>query len=72
MHRTHPIRRIKLQGKYRARQTSYNGLREVPWLNLSGLWLERAGFKAGDQIEIRVTNHQLVITNCTSHGTEND
>ena len=72
MHRTHPIRRIKLQGQYRPRQTSYTGLQEVPWLNISGRWLERAGFKAGDQIEIRVTNHQLVITNGTSHGTEND
>lgn len=66
------IRRVKLQGKSRPRQTSCTGLQEVPWLNLSGFWLERAGFKAGDQIEIKVTNYQLVITNCTPHGTEND
>lgn len=66
------IRQLKLQRKYQPRQTERSGSKEVPWLNLSGLWLERAGFKAGDRVEIRVMNHQLVIPNCTSHGTEND
>ena len=66
------IRQLKLQRKYQPRQKERNGSKEVPWLNLSGLWLERAGFRTGDRVEIRVTNHQLVITNCTSHGTEND
>ena len=72
MAQTTMIRRIKLQGKYRPRQTAYTGLQEVPWLNVSGLWLEAAGFKAGDRVEITVTANTLVITNCTSHGIEND
>lgn len=66
------IRRIKLQGKSRPCQASCTGLKEVPWLNISGRWLEAAGFKTGDRVEIQVTNHQLVITNGSTHGTEND
>jgi len=62
------IRQIKLQGKYQPRQTAWNGTREVPWLNVSGLWLEQAGFKAGDRVEITVTENTLVITNCTGNG----
>ena len=67
---TGATRRIKLQGKYQPRQNSWNGNQEVPWLNVSGLWLEAAGFKAGDRVEITVSENTLVITNCTSHGTQ--
>ena len=57
-------RKVKLHSKYRdlaaGRWPSY---RQVPWLNVSGVWLERAGFHAGDQVEITVTKNQLVIKN---------
>jgi len=34
---------------------------QVPWLNLSGLWLEKAGFGIGDTISISVNKEKLVI-----------
>jgi toxic protein SymE len=62
-------RKVKLHSKYRdlaaGRWPSY---RQVPWLNVSGVWLERAGFKAGDAIEITVAENQLVIKNCSANG----
>jgi toxic protein SymE len=64
------IRQVKLQGKYQPRQTNWNGSIEVPWLNVSGLWLEQAGFKAGDRVEITVSENTLVITNCASNGNQ--
>lgn len=44
-------------------QLHYRWLREkqVPWLNLSGIWLANAGFVIGQKIEIRVENKQLTI-----------
>lgn len=62
-------RQVKLHSKYR--QSKGGWLREgkeVPWLNVSGLWLEEAGFKIGDQVEITVENNTLIITNQQSHG----
>ncbi len=34
---------------------------DVPWLNLSGLWLAEAGFDIGDQLNISVTKDTLII-----------
>ena len=38
------------------------GWKSVPWLNLSGIWLEKAGFDIGDSITIAVTPNKIVIT----------
>lgn len=58
-------RRARLHGKYREGKiiwgSNYNSGRYVPWLNVNGLWLEHAGFKIGDRIEIDVKNNQLLI-----------
>ena len=35
---------------------------EVPWLNLSGQWLTKAGFNIGDEISIIVKHNYLRIT----------
>jgi len=53
------IKRIKLHYKSRLNTQRLN--RDVPWLNVSGLWLERAGFAAGRQVEIVVENRKLTI-----------
>lgn len=60
-------RLIRLCGKYRDLCTT-SVVQEVPWLNVSGLWLERAGFKTGDQVEITIDNNQLIIKNCGTNG----
>jgi toxic protein SymE len=34
----------------------------VPWIRLSGLWLEQVGFKAQQRVRIQVRKGKLVIT----------
>lgn len=69
------IRRAKLH--YRTRRTDGgwgipDKYRIIPWLNISGLWLEEAGFKVGDAIEIRVEQNTLTIKNCAIDGNKRD
>lgn len=50
-------KQIKLQPKYR----ELSGRQKiVPWLNISGVWLEELGFKAGDMVRI-VTRERLLV-----------
>jgi hypothetical protein len=35
--------------------------KKVPWINLSGFWLSKAGFEIGDNITISVTKETLLI-----------
>ena len=49
---------IKLQPKHRALSW---GSKIVPWLSVSGVWLEQNGFKAGDTVIITIENNQLII-----------
>jgi HSP20-like domain of unknown function (DUF1813). len=52
------IKQAKLHSKYRHR---INLPSQVPWLNVNGLWLERAGFGIGQSIEIEVSDRRLII-----------
>lgn len=56
-------RQVKVYGKYQRRSGHWNGGRDYPWLNMSGVWLEEAGFKVGDQLQIHIENNKLIITN---------
>ncbi|TWF39567.1 type I toxin-antitoxin system toxin SymE [Chitinophaga polysaccharea] len=49
--------RIHARGGERA-----DGRKTVPWLNLSGIWLEKAGFDIGDGISISVAPNSITIT----------
>jgi toxic protein SymE len=49
---------VKLQPKHR--QLAW-GCKTVPWLTLSGIWLEENGFKVGQQVEITVKQNELII-----------
>jgi hypothetical protein len=51
-------KQVKLQPKTRYLAFSQ---KNVPWLNVSGIWLEQAGFKVGGQVEITVEQNQLII-----------
>ena len=55
------IKRARLQGKYYTPTYRSRVGRNLPWLNLSGLWLERAGFGAGQKVEISIEDKQLTI-----------
>jgi toxic protein SymE len=59
---------VKLQSKYRANASAWQEAKEVPWLTISGVWLEQAGFKAGQQVEIKIERNQLIITSSIPHG----
>lgn len=63
------IRYGNLHYKHRALKSGFGESRykTLPWLNVCGLWLEQAGFKAGDPVEILVEPNTLTIKNC-SHG----
>ncbi|MBO9154081.1 SymE family type I addiction module toxin [Chitinophaga sp. GCM10012297] len=62
------IRTGKIHGRHQQVAGHYNGGRDVAWLNVSGLWLEQAGFKVGDGIVIEVQDGQLVIKKQRAHG----
>ncbi|MGO4294391.1 SymE family type I addiction module toxin [Chitinophaga sp. RAB17] len=51
-------RKAKLHYKSAPRVYEY---KKVPWINLSGLWLEKAGFDIGDSITISVNEGALTI-----------
>lgn len=52
-------RKVKLQPKHR--QLSWGNQKVVPELRVNGIWLEQHGFKAGGQVEITVSQNELII-----------
>jgi toxic protein SymE len=54
-------RKIKLQPKIRRTTGYFSKTTQVPWLNISGNWLEQAGFNIGSNVEITVEQNQLII-----------
>lgn len=63
-------RQVKLYAKYRESKKGWRhgAGKEVPRVNVSGEWLEQAGFKVGDQVRIAIEQNTLIITNRLSHG----
>jgi toxic protein SymE len=70
MAKQNSTRTVKLHSKYRAltRSWNYSPGKTVPWLNVSGLWLEHAGFNIGDAVEITVEEKTLIIKNIAADG----
>ena len=54
-------RRARFHGKSRSLQRNWPTGKYVPWLNVNGVWLEQAGFRVGDAVEITVENNMLTI-----------
>lgn len=52
-------KQVKLQPKHR--QLSWGNQKVVPELRVNGIWLEQHGFKAGGQVEITVSQNELII-----------
>jgi toxic protein SymE len=55
----HKAKQVKLQPKYRS--LTY-GQKTVPELKLSGVWLEKLGFRPGEKVNIAIKENQLIIT----------
>jgi hypothetical protein len=51
-------KQIKLQPKHRELS---RGHKTVPWLSVSGVWLEELGFKVGDTVKIIIREKLLII-----------
>ncbi len=52
-------KQVTLQPKYR--ELAYSR-KMVPELKVSGVWLEAAGFRAGEKVSISVSEDKLIIT----------
>lgn len=52
-------KKVKLQPRYRA--LAWGNQKTVPWLTISGVWLEQHGFKAGATVSITIEKNQLII-----------
>ncbi|MBV7533909.1 SymE family type I addiction module toxin [Chitinophaga sp. sic0106] len=65
---TKKVRRGKLHGRYQELRNHWNHGRNVPWLNVRGVWLEKAGFYVGDPIEIVIENGMLIIKKVAADG----
>jgi hypothetical protein len=55
-------KKVKMQSMYRPCVKRFNGYKQVPWLTISGVWLEQVGFSIGCIVEIITSQNQLIIT----------
>ncbi|MEO0556381.1 MAG: SymE family type I addiction module toxin [Bacteroidota bacterium] len=53
------VKTLKIYTKHRARRWDYT---TVPEIRLEGRWLEKLGFKEGDQVHIEQQHNKLTIT----------
>jgi hypothetical protein len=54
-------KKVKMQYLHRPSAKSWNGYRRVPFLRISGNWLEQVGFSIGSIVEIITSENQLII-----------
>jgi hypothetical protein len=54
-------KKVKIQGLFRPRVKTLTGYKKVPWLTLTGSWLEKIGFNIGSVVEIISSENQLII-----------
>jgi hypothetical protein len=59
------VRKLKVHHKVQSR--AWNSYKDTPWLNMSGLWLAKAGFSIGSMVEVSISENQLIIKKA-SHG----
>ena len=65
---TRNTKQVKLQPKHRI--LTY-GCKKVPWLSVSGVWLEKLGFKVGDTVRILTREKLLIIEILEDKGKTN-
>lgn len=60
---------VKLHYRNRACRGNASGNKSVPWLNISGVWLEKLGFEIGDTVRI-IARDKLLIIEPLEHDAE--
>jgi len=53
-------RKLKVYPKYRSLASSHS-TRLVPELRLCGRWLERSGFRIGEQVQVTIKEQEIII-----------
>ncbi len=58
-----PVRRLTVSSQSVTSQSSANGLKNIPFLRLTGVWLDEAGFRIriDSKVDIIVDNNLLII-----------
>lgn len=55
------LRRLKVSSQAVTCKNSGNGLKEIPFLRLTGVWLDEIGFGIDTKVDIIVDNNLLII-----------
>ena len=55
------VRTLKIYTRHRHRTWDYT---TVPEIRLEGRWLEKLGFKEGDQVQVKKQQNKITITLC--------
>lgn len=55
------LRRLKVSSQSVTCKNSRNGLKDIPFLRLTGVWLDQAGFSIDTKVDIIVDNNLLII-----------
>jgi len=56
-----PLRHLTVSSQAVQRKKHWNGLRNIPFLKLTGVWLEEAGFPIDCKVGVVVENNLLII-----------
>ena len=40
----------------------YRVPKEIPWINIQGLWLNEAGFTVGTELSVKISKGRIVVT----------
>lgn len=56
----------QLTVKYLHQPRAYSCYIQVPFINITGIWLAQAGFNIGDKVIVEVSNKKLVIKRVTT------
>lgn len=55
------LRRLKVSSQSVTCKNSGNGLKDIPFLRLTGAWLNEVGFRIDSKVDIIVDNNLLII-----------
>lgn len=55
------IRHLTVSSQAVSCRNSWNGLKNIPFLRLTGVWLDEVGFRIDSKVDIIVDNNLLII-----------
>ena len=55
------VKEVKIQCRNRITRRDFRGYKQVPWLSVSGVWLEDHGFGIGSKVSVTVRQGELII-----------